>query len=124
MELVSGHCLRMKADSQEVNHRDEEEVHQGEEPKAASCRGVQENWGELNNGKLQSLRHQHGVRAIIRGGRAPERPLTLKSQLESVETAFALVRVRRGLISAGYSQGSWSHVDPKKKRKRTGEGSR
>jgi hypothetical protein len=42
----------------------------------------------------------------------------LKSQLERVETALALVRVRRGLISAGYNQGSSSQVDPKKKRKR------
>lgn len=35
------------------------------------------------------------------------------SQLEHVETAFAFARVLRGLISAGYSQGSGSQVAPK-----------
>ena len=36
----------------------------------------------------------------------------LKSQLEQVETALALARVRRGLISAGYNQGSGNQVAP------------
>jgi len=38
----------------------------------------------------------------------------LKSQLEQVDTALARARVRRGLISAGYNQGSGNHVAPKK----------
>jgi hypothetical protein len=37
-----------------------------------------------------------------------------QSQFEQVETAFALARVLSGLISAGYNQGSGSHVAPKK----------
>jgi peptidoglycan/LPS O-acetylase OafA/YrhL len=37
-----------------------------------------------------------------------------QSQLEHVEIAFALALVLRGLISAGYNQGSGSHVAPKK----------
>jgi hypothetical protein len=37
-----------------------------------------------------------------------------QSQFEHVETALAFARVLSGLISAGYSQGSGSHVAPKK----------
>jgi hypothetical protein len=65
-------------------------------------------WGEKRGG---------GSRRGEKGRGKMERTYTIKklnSQFEQVLTALALALVLKGLISAGYNQGSGNQVAPKK----------